>query len=71
MNATWSEKVTALEANGWTLTALAKACERSVSWVSDIKQGRTTEPGGMAAVKLHNLYSTGEKPPAPAADQAA
>lgn len=67
MNPTWSEKVIALESNGWSLTALAAACERSVSWVSDIKQGRTTEPGGMAAVKLHNLYSTGEKPPMPLA----
>ena len=63
MNATWSEKVIALEAAGWTLTALAVACGRSVSWVSDIKQGRTLEPGGMAAVRLHNLHSTGERPP--------
>lgn len=63
MNATWSEKVIALEARGWTLTGLAAACGKSVSWVSDIKQGRTKEPGGMAAVRLHNLFSTGATPP--------
>lgn len=73
MNTTWSEKVIALEAAGWTLTALAGACGKSVSWVSDIKQGRTKEPGGMAAVRLHNLFSTGAQPPdrAPAKPEAA
>lgn len=71
MNPTWSEKVIALEANGWSLTALAEAVGLSVSAVSDLKQKRTMQPGGMAAVQLHHLYATGAKPPVAAADQAA
>lgn len=70
MNPTWSEKVIALEANGWSLTALADAVGLSVSAVSDLKQKRTMQPGGMSAVQLHHLYATGAKPPMPAADVA-
>lgn len=58
----WADKIRALEAAGWTLADLAKAIELSPQSLSDIKCGRTKAPTGMAAVKLHNLYSTGSKP---------
>lgn len=63
MDKTWQEKVKELEARGWSLTAIGDAIGLSVSGVSDIKQGRTVSPSGMAAVKLHYLHSTGERPP--------
>lgn len=58
----WSDTIRALEARNWTLTGIAKAIGRSVQAVSDLKQGRTVAPTGMAAIKLHHLYSTGAKP---------
>lgn len=64
---TWQEKVVALESRGWSLTAIAEAIGLSPQGVSDIKQGRTKQPGGNAAIELHHLYSTGAKPPAKAA----
>lgn len=63
MDKPWSARITELEANGWSLTELALAIGKSPQALSDIKQGRTKEPGGMAAVKLHHLHSTGAKPP--------
>ncbi len=51
----WSEKIAALEAAGWSLTALARAVGLSPQALSDIKQGRTVEPRGMAAVRLHAM----------------
>ncbi len=65
MNTSWSEKVRALELIGWSLTGLAEAVGLSVQALSDVKQGRTRAPAGMAAVQLHHLYSTGAKPPTP------
>lgn len=53
----WSQCIKALEANGWTLTNLAREVGISVSGLSDIKQGRSSEPRGMVAVKLHDLYA--------------
>lgn len=53
----WSRCIKALQANGWTLTNLAKEVGISVSGLSDIKQGRSSAPRGMVAVKLHDLYA--------------
>ncbi|WP_312321226.1 helix-turn-helix transcriptional regulator [Stenotrophomonas sp.] len=63
MEITWADRIKALEARGWSLTAIGDAIGKSTSAVSDIKQKRTKEPGGMAAVQLHHLYSTGALPP--------
>ncbi len=62
MDKTWSERIIELEARGWSLVALGLAIGKSAQALSDIKQGRTKEPGGMAAVKLHHLHSTGARP---------
>lgn len=64
MEITWADRIKALEANGWSLTAIGDAIGKSPQAVSDIKHLRTNEPGGMAAVKLHHLHSTAAKPPA-------
>jgi hypothetical protein len=61
---TWADKIAALETRGWSLTGIGKAIGLSPQALSDIKQGRSTEPRGMAAVRLHNLYSTGAEPQA-------
>ena len=64
MNTSWSDRIKALEDRGWSLTEIGKAIGKSPQAVSDIKQGRTREPGGMAAVHLHHLFTTGATPPA-------
>jgi hypothetical protein len=64
---TWADKISVLEARGWSLTGIGKAIELSPQALSDIKQGRSTEPRGMAAVRLHNLFSTGAMPETKAA----
>lgn len=71
MEITWADRIKTLEARGWSLTAIGDAIGKSTSAVSDIKQKRTKEPGGMAAVNLHHLYATGAKPPASAKTGAA
>ncbi len=63
MDKTWADRIRELEALGWSLAAIGRAIELSPQSLSDIKQGRTREPGGMAAVKLHHLHSTGARPP--------
>lgn len=63
MEITWADRIKALEGRGWSLTDIGRAIGKSPQTVSDIKQGRTKEPGGMAAVQLHHLHSTGAKPP--------
>ena len=60
---TWANRIKALEARGWSLTEIGRAIGKSPQTVSDLKQGRTREPGGMAAVNLHHLYATGARPP--------
>lgn len=60
---TWAAIVSDLELLGWSLTGLGKAIGLSPQAVSDIKQGRTKAPSGMAAVKLHDLHLRGEGPP--------
>lgn len=66
MEITWADRIKALEQRGWSLTEIGRAIGKSPQTVSDIKQGRTKEPGGMAAVQLHHLYATGAKPAAAA-----
>lgn len=63
MDKTWADRIKELEARDWSLTAIGRAIGLSPQSVSEIKQGRTKEPGGMAAVKLHHLHSTGALPP--------
>jgi transcriptional regulator with XRE-family HTH domain len=57
MNNSWQSKVTDLEAINWSLTDIAAAIGLSISAVSDIKQGRTKEPRGHAAVSLQLLHA--------------
>ena len=53
---TWSERIIELEATGLSLTEIADRIEASLSSVSEIKQGRSKQPCGMAAVNLHALH---------------
>jgi len=57
MSPTWSERITALEAAGWSITNLARHIGMSPSGLSDIKHGRSIQPCGMAAVELHRLWA--------------
>lgn len=52
----WATIVCDLEGQGWSLTELGKAIGLSPQAVSDIKQGRTKAPSGMAAVRLHEIH---------------
>lgn len=63
MSTNWSEIIASLIDRKWSLNEIADAIGTPYSTLSDIKQGRTTEPRGMTAVKLHALYSTGATPP--------
>ncbi len=56
MDITWADRIKALEEHGKSLTEIGRLIGKSPQAVSDIKQGRTREPGGMAAVRLHALY---------------
>lgn len=51
----WSARIEALMDAGWSITEIAANLGLTASSVSDIKTKRTTEPRGMAAVKLHRL----------------
>lgn len=53
----WAGIVSDLETLGWSLTGLGRAIGLSPQAVSDIKQGRTKAPSGMAAVKLHEIHT--------------
>ena len=64
----WAGIVSDLETLGWSLTGLGRAIGLSPQAVSDIKQGRTKAPSGMAAVRLHDLHSRGAGPEADAAN---
>lgn len=66
----WAGIVLDLEALGWSLTGLGRAIGLSPQAVSDIKQGRTRAPSGMAAVTLHDLHARGVGPQPPAAGEA-
>lgn len=66
MDKTWSDKIRALEKAGWSQAALSEAIGITPQSISDIKNGRTKAPTGMAAVRLHDLYSTRARPAAAA-----
>jgi transcriptional regulator with XRE-family HTH domain len=53
---TWLERVSELEAAGWSLTRLGNEIGLSPQSLSDIKQGRSKEPRGMSAVRLYLLH---------------
>lgn len=52
---TWPQKITELESAGWSINAIAAHIGLSAQALSDIKQGRSKEPRGMAAVNLHAM----------------
>lgn len=56
MHTTWSEKIREIEAKGWSLKQIAEEIDASPASVSEIKQGRTKAPTGMAAVRLYQLH---------------
>lgn len=53
---TWKEKVNTLKASGMSLVAIGRSVGLSPQAISDIRHDRTTEPSGMAAVRLHALF---------------
>lgn len=53
---TWSQRVTDIQAKGWSLTKIGQHIGLKPPAMSDIKTGQTIEPKGMAAVKLHKLH---------------
>ena len=65
----WSELIKELELAGWSLTDIGREVGLSTSSISDLKNARSTEPRGMAAVRLHELQ--GQSPPALAQEKAA
>lgn len=67
----WAQKISRLQALGWSLTRLGRAIGLSPQALSDIKQGRTKAPAGMAAVRLHEIHERGERPPSTAKPEAA
>lgn len=62
MEITWSDKIKTLESRDWSLKQLSEVTGLSPQSLSDIKTARTTEPRGMAAVKLHTIYTSGMRP---------
>jgi len=66
MDTSWQSKIVDLEAAKWSLTDIATAIGLSVQAASDIKQGRTKQPRGHAAVLLMELHRkhVGKKPAA-------
>ena len=62
MEITWSNRIKELQVLGWTLNEIGIAIELSPQALSDIKQGRTAAPVGMAAVRLHSLHRKGKPP---------
>jgi transcriptional regulator with XRE-family HTH domain len=64
MDTTWSDRIKELEGLGWSLAGIAERIGLASQSVSDIKQGRSAEPRGMAAVKLYRLHQAGKGPKA-------
>ncbi|MCQ4165116.1 helix-turn-helix domain-containing protein [Tahibacter harae] len=56
METNWSTIVEDLCAAGMTLEAIATAIGHSTSAVSEIRQGRTKQPKGNAALRLDALH---------------
>lgn len=55
---TWSGIVDAILATGYTMQQLSDETGIRYSTLADIKQGRTTEPRGMAAVRLYKVWES-------------
>lgn len=64
MELSWSEKIIELEGRGWSLKSLSETTALSPQSLSDIKAGRTKQPTGMAAVRIHTLFTSGMRPDA-------
>lgn len=61
----WADRIKAIQdASGLSLTDLAREVGMSVSGLSDVRHGRSAEPRGMAAVRLHAMHErlTSAKP---------
>ena len=64
---TWSDRIKALRATGLKLAEIGELVGLAPSSVSDIEQGRTSVPGGDAALKLDELYRARSAPDSPEA----
>lgn len=64
MDTNWSAIVEDLCASGMTLKSIGAAIGQSTSAVSELRQGRTKEPNGSAALKLHSLHASRCEPAA-------
>jgi transcriptional regulator with XRE-family HTH domain len=53
---TWAKRIRDLRELGMTLAEIGTEIGIATSSVSDIATGRTKEPGGDAALKLHGLH---------------
>lgn len=53
---TWASRIQDLRDLGMTLAEIGAEIGIATSSVSDIATGRTKEPGGDAALKLHELH---------------
>jgi transcriptional regulator with XRE-family HTH domain len=53
---TWANRIRDLRELGMTLAEIGTEIGIATSSVSDIATGRTKEPGGDAALKLHSLH---------------
>jgi transcriptional regulator with XRE-family HTH domain len=52
----WARKIADLEASGRTLADIATAIGLTAAAVSELKQGRSKQPRGNAALKLIELH---------------
>ena len=60
MDEYWSGRVAAIKASGMSLPEIAARCGIPYTPLVDIATGRTKEPRGLAAVKLHDLAASVE-----------
>lgn len=51
----WQQRIGWCEAAGMTRRQIAEYCDLAYSSLSDIANGASKEPRGMAAVRLHEL----------------
>lgn len=64
-SADWAVKVTDLEAAGMAQGRIARAVGLSRTALNDLKTGRSGEPKGMVAVRLHALWKRRARTPKP------
>ena len=55
---TWASRISDLLKKGMTLSEIGAEVGLTQSSLSDIKSGRSKEPRGDAAVKLHELHKS-------------